>query len=80
MPQSKKRAHHHQEVPPPHRIAGRKNHAIVYVAIIFFALLGMGITFFAAGDDTSWLVAGAIAGGIAGFFFGRLIDKSIYKS
>jgi len=79
MPQSKKRAHHHQFIPPPHKIDGKKNHAIIYVSIIFFCLLGVGIAYFAAGPADAYLIAGGLLGGIAGYFFGKQIDKTITK-
>ena len=79
MPQSRKRQHHHQDVPPPHRVAGKKNHAIIYVSVIFFGLLGTGIAYFAAGSDTQTLLSGFVIGGVAGYFFGYQIDKSITK-
>lgn len=79
MPQSKKRDHHHQNVPMPHTPAGKKNHAIIYVSIIFFGLLGMGIAYFTAGSDFRWLTAGGILGAVAGYFFGHQIDKSLMK-
>lgn len=77
MPQSKKRAHHHQHVPPPHKANAKKNHAIIYVSVIFFGLLGIGITYFGAGPDSMWLAIGGIIGAIAGYFFGYQIDRSI---
>ena len=79
MPQSKKREHHHQNVPLPHKAAGKKNHSVVYVSIIFFGLLGMGIAFFTAGTAITWLATGGVIGGIAGYFFGHQIDKVITK-
>ncbi len=79
MPQSKKRPHHHLDNPPPHKASAKTNHRIIYVAVIFFALLGTGIGYFAAGVNTG-LIFGGIAGGIAGYFFGYQIDKSITKN
>lgn len=79
MPQSKKRTHHHQFVPPPHKVSGKKNHAIIYVSVIFFCLLGIGISYFSVGPDNKWLALGGIGGALAGYFFGKQIDKSITK-
>ncbi len=80
MPQSKKRPHHHLDNPPPHKASAKTNHMIIYVAVIFFAILGTGIAYFATEAGTTELIIGGIAGGIAGYFFGYQIDKSITKN
>jgi hypothetical protein len=78
MPQSKKRKPHHEHHQPLHEKATKKNSAVL-VAGIFFSLLGIGIAYFAAGSSLLWLLTGAVAGGIAGYFFGHQIDKALSK-
>jgi len=82
MPRSKKRKNHHDYRPPANAVKSKKNRSAVTIAIIFFALSGIGIGYFAAGNSTLWplwLIAGAIVGSIAGYYFGRQIDKSFSK-
>ena len=82
MPQSKKRPHHEQHRPQqantPHPNATKTNRAI-WVAVIFFALIGLGISFFAAGSSIIWLIVGTLIGGFCGYLFGQQIDKAISK-
>ena len=63
----------------PPKINSKRASGIVTVAVIIFGLLGMGITFFAAGSDIIWLAAGTVAGLIFGYFFGRQIVKGLSK-
>lgn len=79
MPQSRKRKHHHDYKPPPNAVKSRKNRSAVPIGVIFFALIGVGIAFFAFGSDPLWLIAGAVLGGAGGYFFGRRIDRSFSK-
>ena len=79
MPQSKKRKHHHDYRPPANAVKSKKNRSAVSIGIIFFALIGVGIAFFAFGSSLLWLIAGAVIGGVGGYFFGRQIDKSFSK-
>ena len=79
MPQSKKRKHHHEHHQAANAEKVKKNKSAVLVAGIFFCLLGIGITYFAAGATLVWLVIGAVAGAIAGYFFGHQIDKAMAK-
>jgi hypothetical protein len=51
----------------------------VLVAGIFFCLLGIGIAFFTFGSNLLWLLLGALAGAVGGYFFGLQIDKSFSK-
>jgi uncharacterized membrane-anchored protein len=79
MPQSKKRKHHHEFHPAANAEKAKKNKSAVLVAGIFFCLLGIGIAYFAAGASLLWLLTGAVAGVVAGYFFGKQIDKSFSK-
>jgi 4-hydroxybenzoate polyprenyltransferase len=83
MPESKAR-HSHKH--PQHHNAASNNHPktkktprIVIVAAIFFALLGLGISYFLNAASVGSLLAGAAIGGIAGFIFGHQVNKSLSK-
>jgi hypothetical protein len=81
MPESKGRHGHHTRHPhaaTPHARPKKKGRPII-VAVIFFALLVMGISYFVAPGNSTALVAGAIIGAIAGYFFGDQIEKSATK-
>jgi hypothetical protein len=79
MPKSKTRKHHHEFHPPANAEKVKKNKSAILVAGIFFCLLGLGIAYFAAGTSPLWLLSGAVAGAIGGYFFGLQIDKSFSK-
>ncbi len=82
MPRSKKRKNHHDYRPPANAVKSKKNRSAVSVSIVFFALIGIGMAYFAAGSKPSWLlwlVVGAVAGAIGGYYFGRQIDRSFLK-
>ena len=78
MPRSKTRKHHHHQAPGG-TVPARKTKSAVVVAMVFVGLLGMGIAFFATGSSIPWLLIGAVAGAIAGYFFGRQIDRAFAK-
>jgi membrane associated rhomboid family serine protease len=78
MSQPKKRKHpHHTDTPkqPGNKIYYR----IIPVAIFIFLLFGIGIAFFAAGDNNTWLIAGAVIGAACGFLFGYQVAKGLSK-
>lgn len=82
MPKSKTRKNHHHYTPPGNAVKSRKNKSAVSVGIVFFALLGMGIGYFADGSSQwwfLWVLIGAIIGAIGGYYFGRQLDKSFAK-
>lgn len=82
MPRSKKRKHHHEYRPPANAVKSKKNRSAVTIGIVFFALIGIGIGYFAAGTSALWplwLLAGAVIGSIGGYYFGKQIDKSFSK-
>jgi len=68
-----------KRVNTPPKINPKRANRIVTVVVIIFGLLGMGITFFAAGSDIVWLSAGTLAGLIFGYFFGLQIVKGLSK-
>jgi CDP-diglyceride synthetase len=82
MPRSKTRKHHHDYRPPANAVKSKKNRSAVAVGIVFFAIIGIGIAYFAAGSTSLWLlwlIAGAVVGSIGGYYFGRQIDRSFAK-
>jgi hypothetical protein len=82
-----RKPHHHyhqgyqqKRVNAPPKINSKRANGIITVAVIIFGLLGMGITFFAAGSSIIWLSAGALAGLVFGYFFGHQIVKGLSKN
>jgi ABC-type dipeptide/oligopeptide/nickel transport system permease subunit len=81
MPRSKVRKHHHQVQHGQGTVdRGGRNKSSVTAAIIFCAVLGLGIAYFAAGSSVLWLVVGGIVGIAAGYYFGKQLDKSFSKN
>ncbi|MDP4265791.1 MAG: hypothetical protein Q8941_24955, partial [Bacteroidota bacterium] len=66
---------HRKPHPQTHEHHAKKKSSSIPVFVIFLGALGAGIAFFAAGPDIAWILAGAAAGMIAGFFIGRTIDR-----
>ena len=82
MPRSKTRKHHHDFKPPANADRSKKNRSAVPASIVFFALCGIGIAWFAGSDSDLWLVwltAGAVVGAILGYYFGQQLDRSFSK-
>jgi len=78
MAQPKKRKHPRQ-IHTPRQQKSILYDRIIPVAVIIFMLFGTGITFFAVGSDTTWLIIGGLIGGICGFVFGYLVAKGLTK-
>jgi hypothetical protein len=83
MPQSKSR-HPHKHVQQHNRPAGappksQKTNRSIVVTVIFFALIGLGISYFIAGSDITGLIIGIIVGSIAGYIFAMQVNKSLTK-
>lgn len=83
MPQSKNRhphkhiqQHHHHESTGTHSKPRKTNRSII-VTIIFFTLIGLGISFFIDAKSIFSLLTGAVLGGIAGYIFGYQVNKSL---
>lgn len=83
MPESKSR-HAHEHHHPHNKTSNthpkpKKANRLVIVAVLFFAFLGFGISYFI--DDTSIgkAITGALLGAIAGYIFARQINKSFSK-
>lgn len=82
MPTSKKRQHHHAHTVqhPHHESQGSKKHTkLLTAAIVFFALIGLGIAFFAAGPAIVWLLVGAVLGAAVGYLVGGQAEKALLK-
>jgi hypothetical protein len=81
MPTSKKRQHHHGHPAHGHPVnnGGKTHTKLLTASIVFFALIGLGIAFFAAGKSVVWLLAGAVAGGAIGYFIGGQAEKALLK-
>lgn len=82
MPESKSRNPHHpqqQQHHVPKRVNNRKAGRAVIIGVVFFALLGMGISYFIAGEGVWSLALGAGIGAIAGYLFGHQIQETLTK-
>jgi hypothetical protein len=82
MPTSKKRQHHHAHTahhPHPESHAAKKHTKLLAASIVFFALIGLGIAFFATGNDIIWLLVGAAAGAAIGYLVGGQAEKALLK-
>lgn len=85
MPQSKSRhphKHHpHHDKPATSSAAPKhkKTNQSIIVTIIFFALIGFGVSFFIAGTSVIGLLIGAVLGGVAGYIFALQVNKSLTK-
>jgi hypothetical protein len=83
MPQSRSR-HPHKHVQQHNKPAGtpskpQKTNRSIVVTVIFFALIGLGISYFVAGSNITGLIIGVIAGSIAGYIFAMQVNKSLTK-
>jgi hypothetical protein len=83
MPRSRtrhKHPHHHPNQPPQQQQAKPTiRRSAVTIMVVFVGLLGLFIAFIAAGSNILWLVAGGIAGAVAGYFIGHSMDKLAAK-
>lgn len=73
MPQSRNRPGHRfqkkADIPASQRVRGRVLWAIL------FAIFGLGIAFFAAGDSILVLLPGALLGAVIGYFAGKSMEQ-----
>ncbi len=73
MPESRQRPGHTYQkpadVPSSQRVKGR------VIWAILFAIFGLGIAFFAAGDNWLVLLAGALVAAVIGYFAGKSMEQ-----
>ena len=55
-----------------------KRKAAVIFAVVG-TVLGLAISYFSSDANVVWIVIGTVAGGIAGYLFGRNIDRGLTK-
>jgi uncharacterized membrane protein YfcA len=79
MPRSKQRKRHHEPQRSASLVKTNKKRSTVNAGIIFFALVGLGIAYFATDASILWIVIGAVIGGACGYFFGKEMDKALLK-
>jgi F0F1-type ATP synthase assembly protein I len=81
MPRSRTRHKHHHTYQPQQQAQTRTStrRSAVSIMIVFIGLLGLFIAFIAAGTDILWLIVGALAGVVAGYFIGRSMDRLAAK-
>lgn len=87
MPQSKNRhphkhVQHHgkpSEKPSENHPKHKKANQSIIVSVIFFALIGLGISYFIGSSSVIALVIGALAGGVVGYIFALQVNKSLLK-
>ena len=82
MPESKSRHPHHshqQHHRAPHNSKPKTFSRTVMVAMVFFSLLGLGISFFVTGNNVFGVATGVIVGAVAGYLFGHQMDKTFRK-
>ncbi|MDO9376127.1 MAG: hypothetical protein Q7T76_17015 [Ferruginibacter sp.] len=82
MPQSKNRPRHHQHHPHAggsHPHTSRRKTSPVIIAVLFFALFGLGISYFVSGSSKLAMLVGTIIGGAAGYLFGQQINQAFTK-
>lgn len=75
MPQSRKRPGHHEfqepsSIPAKQRTKGR------YTVAILFAVFGLILGYFGAGDNIIVLVIATLLGGLIGFVIGKKMEAS----
>lgn len=83
MPQSKNRHPHkhvqHHDKPSENHPKHKKTNQSIIVSVIFFALIGLGISYFIGSSSVVALIIGALAGGVVGYIFALQVNKSLSK-
>ena len=70
----------HTAHPPVPKIKKEiKRWRVIAVVMTLFLLFGAGIAYFAAGNNTAWIVMGGVIGAAGGYFFGRQIVHGLFK-
>lgn len=74
-----KHGHHHAHSHPHPANPARRQQArgkAIRIMMVFLGILGVFVAYISAGPDLLWLVAGAIAGVVGGYFVGRSMDRA----
>ena len=72
--------HHNEQMHLPLKTRNRrKNLSVLVVCVLILAVLGAGITYFLAGNNTTSLFIGALIGAGIGFLFGIQIVKGLSR-
>ena len=80
MPHSRSRHKHHPQHPTgSHLPKPTRKRSAQPIMAIFLAVFGIGISYFIAGNNTTWLAGGAIIGALSGILIGRGMDKAALK-
>jgi 1,4-dihydroxy-2-naphthoate octaprenyltransferase len=74
MPQSRKRHGHHYQKPSDIPASQRTKGRIIWA--ILFAVFGLVLTFFAAGDNWIVLIIGAVIAGFIGYTIGKNMEQA----
>ena len=81
MPQSKSRHPHkhatHHNTPGTAIPKPKKTTRSIIVTMIFFALIGLGISYFLAGTSAIALIIGLAVGAAVGYLFAWQVNKSL---
>jgi uncharacterized membrane protein YfcA len=79
MPQSRHRHKHHR--PHPHDLARQSNTGKtarrnpVTIMVVFVGIMGIIVALISAGTAPVWLLAGALVGGVIGYFIGKRMSR-----
>lgn len=83
MPQSKSRHPHkhiqHHNKPTGNTTKPKKTNRSIIVTVIFFAIIGLGISYFIDIRSIIGLLSGTLLGGITGYIFASQVNKSLTK-
>lgn len=74
MPRSRKRSGHHYQKPSDIPSSQRTKGRIIWS--ILFAVFGLVIAFFASGNTTVALIAGAVIGAVIGYVIGKNMEQA----
>ena len=75
MPQSRKR-HGHHDYRKPSSIPGKQRTKGRFTVAILFAVFGLAIGFFAAGENIIVLILATAVGGLIGYLIGKNMETA----
>ncbi|WP_460553419.1 hypothetical protein [Ferruginibacter profundus] len=83
MPQSKNRHPHkhtpHHDTPATAHPKHKKTNQSIIIGVLFFALIGLGISYFTGASSVTGLLIGLLIGGVVGYIFAWQVNKSLTK-